>query len=117
EGDDRCTVRFDLPFSIWSAGAGLGELARDRYGDSVERSVAAYLATPLKRSDLVLRLRTTRSTLRSLQLRELLELPPALAAITLHPVLAPAGEFAEPVPADAPPRAMFRPQVAVAVRN
>jgi hypothetical protein len=32
-------------------------------------------------------------------------------------VLAPAGPFAEPVPANAPPRALFRPQQAVSVRN
>ena len=117
DGDDRCTVRFDLPYATWAAAAGMVDLPRERYGDPVERTLDAYLATPLGRKDLKLRLRTARSTLRPMQLRELLALPEALGDLTMLPVLAPDAEFPEPLPPQAPPRAMFRPQVAVSVRN
>ncbi len=114
---DGCVVRFDLPFATWAAAAGLADVPRDRYGARLERACEAYLATPLGRHDLRLRIATTRSTLQPLQLGELATLPAALAALRLLPVLAPEQEFVEPLSDDAPPRAMFRPQVATAVRN
>ncbi len=117
DGEGRCVVSFDLPVAAWTAAVGLVDVPRERYGDQLERNLDAYLATPLGRKDLQLRLRTARSTLRRMQLGELREVPEPLAALTMLPVLAPDGEFAEPVSAAAPPRAMFRPQVAVAVRN
>ncbi|MBL8726853.1 MAG: protein kinase [Planctomycetes bacterium] len=114
---DGAVVSFELPFAVWSVAAQLSGRSREEFPDEVERRLDAYVSTPAGRQGLVLRLRTTRSTLRPLELGELAELPPALAAIRLLPVLAPAGPFAEPVPPLAPPRALFRPQQSVAVRN
>ncbi len=115
--DDGAIVSFDLPFEVWSVAAQLSGRSRDEFVDQVERHLDAYVATPAGRQSLVLHLRTTRSTLRPVALGELAALPPALATIRLLPVLAPPGPFAEPVPSTAPPRQLFRPQQAVAVRN
>jgi hypothetical protein len=114
---DGAVVTFELPFEVWSVAAQLSGRSRAEFPEEVEKRLDAYVSTPAGRQGLVLRLRTTRSTLRPLELGDLGQLPPALAAIRLLPVLAPAGPFAEPVPANAPPRALFRPQQAVSVRN
>jgi serine/threonine protein kinase len=110
-------VRFELPFLVWRVAANLADATRDDFAGQIERRVDAYVVTPIGRTELPLRLRTTRSTLVPLTLAELGGLPPDLAAMRLLPVLAPPGPFAEPVPVDAPPRATFRPQLATAVRN
>ncbi len=115
--DGTVVVRFDVPVSVWSAAAAWGDLPREVFAEGRERRLDAYLATPLGRQDMTVQLRTTRSTLQPLLLGDLATLPPALAALSLLPVLAPAVPFAEPVPLDAPPRALFRPQPAVPVRN
>ncbi len=110
-------VRFELPFLVWRVAANLADATRDDFAGQIERRVDAYVVTPIGRTELPLRLRTTRSTLVPLTLAELGALPPELAGMRLLPVLAPSGPFAEPVPPDAPPRATFRPQLATAVRN
>lgn len=115
-------VRFDVPFLVWRVAANLADATRDDFAAQLERRLEAYVATPIGRTELSVRLRLVRSTLRPLSLAELAAadgpfLPDALAALRLLPVLAPAGPFAEPVPDGAPPRAAFRPQPAVAVRN
>ncbi len=115
--DDGSILSFELPFEVWSVAAQLAGRTREDFPEQIERRLDAYLATPAGRHTVVLRLRTTRSTLRPLALAELGDLPPALAAIRLLPVLAPSGPFAEPVPDTAPPRQLYRPQPAVAVRN
>ncbi|MFM1873940.1 MAG: hypothetical protein RL398_3362 [Planctomycetota bacterium] len=114
---DGCAVRFDVPVAVWGSAAGFGDLAREEFAAGRERNLGAYLATPLGRDDLQLSLRTARSTLRPLALRDLGPVAPGLAALTLLPVLAPDRPFAEPLAAAAPPRALFRAQSAVAVRN
>jgi hypothetical protein len=116
-GGDAVVVTFDLPFATWSVAARLAELPREGYVEQIQRRVEAYLVTPLGKPRFELRLRTTRSTLQPVELGQLAALAPPLAQLRLVPVLAPHAPFAEPVPADAPPRALFRPQVAVAVRN
>jgi serine/threonine-protein kinase len=115
-------VRFDVPFLVWRVAANLADATRDDFAAQLERRLDAYVVTPIGRTELSVRLRLVRSTLRPISLGEIAapvapELPGALADLRLLPVLAPAGPFAEPVPADAPPRAAFRPQPAVAVRN
>jgi hypothetical protein len=110
-------VSFELPFEVWSVAAQLSGRTREEFREQIERRLDAYVATPAGRQGLVLQLRTARSTLRPLELGMLADLPPALAALRLLPVLAPPGPFAEPVPTTAPPRSLFRPQQAVAVRN
>lgn len=110
------TASFDLPFALWSVAGKLADRPREAYSQQLESRIAAYVATPLGRHDLELRLRTTRSTLRPVTFAELGDAPAPLRELRLLPVLAPEGPFAEPVPSDAPPRALFRPQVAVAVR-
>ncbi|MBL9078778.1 MAG: serine/threonine protein kinase [Planctomycetes bacterium] len=114
---DGAVVAFELPFEVWSVAAQLAGRTRADFPEQVERRVDAYVASPAGRQPLVLRLRTTRSTLQPLLLAEVADLPPELAAIRLLPVLAPTGPFAEPVPRSAPPRALYRTQPPVAVRN
>lgn len=116
-GSGAVLVRFEVPVSVWAAAAAWGDLPREVFAEGRERRLDAYLATPLGRYELSLQMRTTRSTLQPLQLGELAALPTELAELALVPVLAPAGPFVEPVPADAPPRAQFRPQAVVQVRN
>lgn len=115
--DGSAVASFEVPFEVWSVAAQLAGRTRAEFPEQVERRLDAYVATPAGRQALALRLRTTRSTLRPLGLAELGELPPELAQIRLLPVLAPTGAWREPVPRTAPPRALFRPQPAVPVRN
>ena len=107
-----------MPFALWSVAARIAERPREAYARQLEPVVRVYIETPAGRYDDVdLRLRTTRSTLQPMTLGEIGHVAPALAGIRLLPVLAPASAFADPVPLSAPPRALFRPQVSVDVRN
>lgn len=120
DGEDRAIALFEIDAAIWSVAAGLVGHSREEFAAQLERTVPAYLATPAAaggRDALELHLRTVRSTLQPITLGELAELPAPLDTMRLLPVLAPDQPFAEPVPAGAPPRPSFRPQVAVAVRN
>ncbi|MCA8953302.1 MAG: hypothetical protein KDE27_27570, partial [Planctomycetes bacterium] len=122
DGDGAAIATFELPFEVWRAAARLRDEPREAFAAQLARSVDVSVRTPVGRYDLALAFRTVRSTLRPITLSEIGEasvgvLPAALAGIRLVPVLAPAGPFVEPVPSTAPPRALFRPQVAVAVRN
>ncbi len=114
---DASTIVFDVPFLVWSAAAKLADKTRDQYSAQLEARVPVHVATPSGRYPLSLRLRTMRSTLLPVTLGELSDVPAELAGLRLLPVLAPSLPFPEPVPPLAPPRATFRPQVAVAVRN
>jgi hypothetical protein len=119
-GDGASVVRWEVPFSLWSVGAQLAERSREEFAGQLQRQLEVYVATPAGRHSLALRLRTVRTTLAPVALAELAEpgrLPAELGALRLLPVLAPVGSFAEPVPAVAPPRLSYRPQVATAVRN
>jgi predicted Ser/Thr protein kinase len=115
--EDRSVVLFELPFSVWSVATQLADVPRDDFAQHLERRLDIHVATPAGRHPVRVRVRTARSTLATMTLGELGAAAPTLAAIRLVPVLAPSGPFAEPVPAQAPPRSMFRPQSAVAVRN
>jgi hypothetical protein len=117
EGAEESLADFEVPFRVWSVPAKLLEASREQFAAQLERTVPATVRTPAGESPLVLHLRPTRSTLAPLALRDVRDLPPPLGALRFLPVLAPAGPFAEPVPTGAPPRAAFRPQGAVAVRN
>lgn len=114
---DATVLTFELKSALWSVAAQLADRSREEYAKGIERTVKCSLMTPAGRSQLELHLRTTRSTLQPVTLADIGDVPPALAGIRLVPVLGPTGPFAEPVPTEAPPRALFRPQVAVAVRN
>lgn len=117
-GDDgRSEVAFDVPFAVWSVAAQLTETTRDDFAARLQRRLDAYVVTPAGRYPLQLRLCTARSTLLPLRLGELGVDDPVLAAMRFLPVLAPSTPFAEPLPANAPPRALYRSQVAVSVRN
>jgi hypothetical protein len=117
-GDDESILVFDVPFVVWSVAAQLAGRTRDEFAGQLQSAIeAAHLYSPAGEHPLRLRVRTTRSTLLPLTLDELRELPHALGSLRLLPVLAPSGEFEEPLPPQAPPRATFRPQLAVAVRN
>lgn len=116
-GDDESVVAFDVPFQVWAVAAKLNDTSREQFAAQLGSTIDAHVATPAGRFPLTLRLRTTRSTLLPLTLADLRQLPAALGALRFLPVLAPNGPFPEPVPALAPPRPTFRPQVAVAVRN
>ena len=116
-GDERPVVVFDLPFAVWSVAAQLADRSREQFAGGLERRLEVALSTPAGRHTLALRLRTVRSTLVPITLQELGAADPVLGRIRLLPVLAPAVPFVEPVPAAAPPRALYRPQVVVAVRN
>ncbi|MBM4059777.1 MAG: serine/threonine protein kinase [Planctomycetes bacterium] len=108
---------FEVAFELWRSAAQLGDQPREAFAAQLERRATAYLLTPAGRHEgLEVKLRTVRSTLRAAVLGELAVVPEPLAALRLVPVLAPDGPFAEPVPPAAPPRALFRPQVPVAVR-
>ncbi|MCC7062469.1 MAG: serine/threonine protein kinase [Planctomycetes bacterium] len=117
DGDAGAVVTYDVPFVMWSVAAKLADRPREAYATQLEARMTAYVDTPVGRYTLELRLRTMRSTLRVFHLGELSPLPDPLAQLCLVPVLAPDGPFAEPVPIDAPSRALFRPQDAVSVRN
>ena len=121
EGDAAAIATFVLPFDTWRIAARLADETREAYGRQILRQVKVSVRTPVGRYEFELAFRTTRSTLRPVRLGELTDeavaLPAELADLRFVPVLAPAGPFAEPIPAAAPPRALFRPQVAVAVRN
>ncbi|MCR9247151.1 MAG: serine/threonine protein kinase [bacterium] len=119
--DQAAIATFDLPFVVWRAAARISDLPRARYAEGLAHTIDAQVITPSGRYPLLLTLRTTRSTLRTVQLGELAlldgEFGGVLAEIRLVPVLAPDHPFAEPVPELAPSRTLFRPQAAVAVRN
>jgi hypothetical protein len=117
DGPSGAIVTFEVPFVLWSVAAQLADRPREAYAAQLERRLGVYVDTPVGRHNLELRLRTMRSTLRALRLGEVGSLPAGLADLWLVPVLGPDQPFAEPVPADAPPRPLFRPQAAVAVRN
>jgi predicted Ser/Thr protein kinase len=114
---DRAEVDFVVPFAVWRAAARLDDVPRAAYADGIERRLDVGLATPAGRHALALRLRTVRSTLQPLALGDVRPLPPALAALRFVPVLAPSTPFVEPLPAAGPPRAAYRPQPVVQVRN
>ncbi|MBL8737905.1 MAG: serine/threonine protein kinase [Planctomycetes bacterium] len=116
-GSERPVVVFDLPFPVWSLAAQLADRTREQFAEGLERRLEVALSTPAGRHTLSLRLRTVRSTLVPVTLQELGAADPVLGRIRLLPVLAPAVPFAEPVPDAAPPRALYRPQIVVAVRN
>ncbi|MCB9876029.1 MAG: serine/threonine protein kinase [Planctomycetes bacterium] len=116
-GGDAAVVQFEVPFAVWSVAAKFAGQPREAYARGLESEVPVYLATPAGRFDLVLRMRTVRSTLLPLQLGELAALPAPLAALRLLPLLSPAGAFAEPEPTAAPPRETYRTLQPVAVRN
>lgn len=116
-GEERPVVVFDLPFAVWSVAAQLADRTREQFAEGLERHLEVALSTPAGRHTLGLRLRTVRSTLVPVTLQELGAVDPVLGRIRLLPVLAPATPFVEPVPAKAPPRMLYRPQVVVAVRN
>ncbi len=116
-GGDGSAVLFELPFAIWSVAAQLADKSREEFAEQLQRSVEAKLETPAGHWQITLRVRTTRSTLQPFTLAELGGITGSLAAMRFLPVLAPAVPFKEPVPGTAPPRAVFRPQVAVAVHN
>lgn len=115
--DGQSEVAFDVPFAVWSVAAQLSESPREDFAAGLQRRLDAAVATPAGRYPLQLRLRTVRSTLVPLRLGELGVADPVLAAMRFLPVLAPSQPFAEPLPANAPPRALYRSQVAVSVRN
>ena len=116
-GGDACIVRFELPFEVWSIAAGLLGKSREDFAEQLESKFEVTVETPAGDYPLTLRVRTTRSTLRPVALADLGDVRGPLASIRLVPVLAPGGPFKEPVPEEAPPRAVFRPQTAVEVRN
>lgn len=117
DGQGGSTVTYNVPFVLWSVAAKLADRPREVYATQLEGRIPVYADTPVGRQNLELRLRTMRSTLSVFRLGEVSKVPDPLADLCLVPVLAPDGPFAEPVSADAPSRALFRPQVAVAVRN
>ena len=118
ESDERSSkIVFDVPFEAWSAAAQLSERGRQAFAEGIVAEIVCYLLAPSGRSELTLTLQTTRSTLSPLRLGEHAVLSPELADVRLLPVLAPDGAFDELVPAEAPPRATFRPQPPIAVRN
>jgi hypothetical protein len=112
-------LEFALPFQACMDAAGLEPKSREQFAAGVAASIDATLRSPAGQAALRLPLRTARTTLRIVRLGELASgLAPALAGIELVPVLAPAaGVFADPVPADAEGRALFRPQPLLDVRN
>jgi len=114
---DGCIAQFDLSFQVWSGAANLTDLPREDYADQAPRGVHAAVITPAGRHAIDLRIRPTRSTLEPFTLDRFGAVPRELAALRMVPVLAPASSFEEPVPATAPPRALFRPQLATVVRD
>ena len=117
-GGDACIVGFELPFEIWSVAAGLLGKTREDFAEQLVREIVVSVETPARTyENLKLQVRTTRSTLRPVTLADLGDVRGPLASIRLVPVLAPGEPFKEPVPEVAPPRAVFRPQAAVEVRN
>ncbi|HEX6813913.1 MAG TPA: serine/threonine-protein kinase [Planctomycetota bacterium] len=114
---DTSVVAFDLQFEHWSVAAGLLGKTREDFAEQLVREFKVKIETPAGQyEDEVIRVRTTRSNLQPVRLAELGGLEP-LASIRLVPLLAPGQPFEEPVPPDAPPRSVFRPQEAVAVKN
>jgi hypothetical protein len=118
QAGDTAMVVFDVPAPVWTVAAKLTGTARDEYGQQLERAADVTVATPAGAFPMRLRVRTTRSTLLPVELGdEAPQLPAGLRGLRFLPVLAPIQPFAEPIPPTAPPRASFRPQIAVAVRN
>ncbi len=104
-------IAFLLPFASWREASGLGELGREDYAAGATAQLPFRLVTPAGGHALTVRLRTARSTLRVLPLREaaLRPLPSALGALRLAPALAPAsGTWPDPVPRDEPTRGLYR---------
>lgn len=119
---------FVLPAAVWrtavvtTAGhqGNLDDVPVAAYADGIEARLVAELSTPAGPHLLELPLRTTRSTLRVVPLGRAAPgpLPAPLADIVLVPVLAPVGGvLADPVPAAAPGRDLYRPQPEQPVRN
>jgi serine/threonine protein kinase len=114
----RSVVSFDVQFSDWSAAARLSGESREAFAAGLTSTVQALLLTPATSEyKLSLDLRTTRSTLSPMRLGDVVEVPEGLADLLLLPVLAPAGEFAEPFSKLFPPRHVFRPQAPINVRS
>ena len=116
-GGDACIVEFELPFEIWSVAAKLLGKTREDFAEQLASRFDVTVETPAGSYEMNLRLRTTRSNLRPVTLADLGDIRGPLASIRLVPVLAPGEPFKEPVPEKAPPRAVFRPQAPVEVRN
>ncbi len=110
-------IAFDVPYAAWSDAARLADASREQFARGIERTLAASLSTPAGRQPLPLRLRTVRSTLQAVRLGDVRPLPPALAALRFLPALAPDAAHVEPTMAALPPRATYRPEPPVAVRN
>ncbi len=116
--NDAALVSFDVPFLVWTVAAKLAETPREEYALQLERELPLRVGTPAGVYAMAVRLRTTRSTLLPTTLGEVAPLlPEPLRELRLLPVLAPSVPFVEPLAPDGPPRAVYRPQVAVAVRN
>lgn len=110
---------FDVKFAEWSRAAKLEDNSREQFANGIESSINASVATPASDDEpehFSLRLRTTRSTLSPMRLADFVDVPKGLEDLRLLPLLAPSGEFLEPVPSK-PPRFAFRPQWPVNVRN
>ncbi len=117
-------LTFHVPATVWAAAANLAELGRDDYARNLLRPASAHLVTPDVAADaapeLVLNLRTSRSTLVPIALGDLPRPAPlaaGLAGITLVPVLAPDGVFVDPVGLELPARGLFRPLRDLSVRG
>jgi hypothetical protein len=107
---------FELPFAALASAAQLEGLPRSEFARQLERRLLVSLRTPCGAHDFELRLRTARSTLRSVRLGELAALPAGLADLRMVPVLAPEAPFAVALPAAMPPRALYAPPGPAAVR-
>lgn len=111
---------FNVPVAQWRSAPGLSELPRAEFARGLAATLTTRLATPGGDFALDLRLRTVRSTLRSLSFDEVAEGPvaSALRSIVLVPVLVPdGGEWRDPVPVDAPARDLYRLHAGEPVRS
>lgn len=113
-------IAFVIPYAQWRDAAGFETLQRPDYERGKVAEIVAQFSSPAGEHQVRLRLRTARSTLRTLRLSDLAsrELPPALASVAMIPVLAPeGGEWKDPVPHDDPMRGLYRQRDAEPVRS
>ncbi|MEY4673374.1 MAG: hypothetical protein RL148_1158 [Planctomycetota bacterium] len=125
---DGMELVFQLPRDVWVRAATvdpqvqgvatLADASPAEFARGIRASVRGVYTSPAGRSELLLPVRTVRSTLRALPLGDLVPaLPEPLAALRFVPVLAPEGPWPDPLPADAPARGSFHAGPPTDVRN
>ncbi len=113
-------IVFVAPYLQWRDAAGFEGLQLADFERGRVAEIAAQFSSPAGDHMIAVRLRTARSTLRTVRLSDIATkpLPAELAAIALIPVLAPLGsEWKDPVPPDDPLRGLYRQRNAEPVRG